>query len=40
MIDLEKFPTSPAAKRMMKTISPVYDKAYVGKWLLQVMGMK
>jgi hypothetical protein len=40
MIDLEKFPTSPAAKRMMKTISPVYDKAYVGKWLLQVMGME
>ena len=40
MIDLEKFPTSPAAKRMMKTISPVYDKAYVGKWIFQVMGME
>lgn len=40
MIDLEKFPTSPAAKRMMKTVSPVYDKSYVGKWIFQVMGME
>ncbi len=40
MIDLENFPTSPAAKRMMKTVSPVYDKSYVGKWIFQVMGME
>ena len=40
MIDLEKFPTSPAAKRMMKTVSPIYDQAYVGKWIYQVMGME
>ena len=40
MIDLERFPTSPAAKRMMKTVSPVYDKSYVGKWIFQVMGME
>lgn len=40
MIDLEKFPTSPAAKRMIKTISPIYDNSYVGKWLFQVMGME
>lgn len=40
MIDLEKFPTSPAAKRMIKTVSPIYDKAYVGKWIFQVMGME
>ncbi len=40
MIDLEKFPTSPAAQRMMKTVSPVYDKSYVGKWIFQVMGME
>lgn len=40
MIDLEKFPTSPAAKRALKTISPIYDKAYVGKWMLQVMGLE
>ena len=40
MIDLDNFPTSPAAKRMMKTISPIYDKAYVGKWIFQVMGLE
>lgn len=40
MIDLEKFPTSPAAKRMIKTISPIYDDSYVGKWIFQVMGME
>lgn len=40
MIDLEKFPTSPAAQRMMKAVSPVYDKSYVGKWIFQVMGME
>lgn len=40
MIDLEKFPTSPAAKRMIKTVSPVYDNSYVGKWIFQVMGME
>lgn len=40
MIDLELFPTSPAAKRMLKTVSPIYDQAYVGKWIYQVMGME
>ena len=40
MIDLEMFPTSPAAKRMLKTVSPIYDQAYVGKWIYQVMGME
>lgn len=40
MIDLERFPTSPTAQRMLKTVSPIYDEAYVGKWLFQVMGME
>ncbi len=40
MIDLEMFPTSPAAKRMLKTVSPIYDHAYVGKWIYQVMGLE
>jgi len=40
VIDLERFPTSLTAKRMLKTVSPIYDKAYVGKWLFQVMGME
>lgn len=40
MIDLERFPTSPAAKRMIKTVSPIYDQAYVGKWIYEVMGME
>ena len=40
MNDLERFPTSPTAQRMMKTVSPIYDKSYVGKWIFQVMGLE
>ncbi len=40
MIDLEQFPTSQSAKRMMRTVSPIYDKAYVAKWIYQVMGVE
>lgn len=36
--DIEHFPTSEAAVRMMSRISPIYDRAYVGKWIFQVMG--
>ncbi len=39
-MNLENFPTSPAAKRMMKTVSPIYDKSYVAKWIFQVMGLE
>lgn len=38
--DLEHFPTSPAAKRMLSRVSPVYDRSYVGKWLFEVMGLE
>ena len=37
--DIEQFPTSPAAARMMSRISPIYDRSYVGKWIFQVMGL-
>ncbi len=37
--DIEQFPTSPAAVRMMSRISPIYDRSYVGKWIFQVMGL-
>lgn len=40
MKNLERFPNSPAAKRMMKTISPIYDDAYVAKWIFEVMGVE
>lgn len=36
--DLEQFPTSPTAVRMLSRISPIYDRSYVGKWIFQVMG--
>ena len=36
--DIENFPTSPTAKRMLSRVSPIYDRSYVGKWLFQVMG--
>lgn len=38
--DIEHFPTSPTALRMMSRISPIYDRAYVGKWIFQVMGLE
>ena len=39
MFDLEKFPTSKSAKKMLSYVSDgFYDKSYVGKWIFQVMG--
>lgn len=39
-IDLEQFPTSESAKRMMSRVSPIYEDSYVGKWLFEVMGLE
>ncbi|MCI8371486.1 MAG: DUF2313 domain-containing protein [Lachnospiraceae bacterium] len=41
-IDLENFPTSECAKEMLGyvTNNGFYDRAYVGKWLFQVMGLE
>lgn len=39
-MDLDNFPTSVVGKRMLKNVSPIYDKSYVAKWLFQVMGME
>lgn len=39
-IDLEHFPTSETAVRMMEHISPIYYRSYVGKWIFQVMGLE
>ncbi len=37
--DLENFPTSKSAKKMLSYVSDgFYDESYVGKWLFQVMG--
>lgn len=37
--DLENFPTSESAKKMLSYVSDgFYDESYVGKWLFQVMG--
>lgn len=39
--DIEKFPTSDSAKNMLNSISEdFYEKSYVMKWLLQVMGLE
>lgn len=39
--DMENFPTSPGAIRMMESVSlDFYEKSYVGKWLYQVMGLE
>lgn len=38
--DIEHFPESESAKRMMSRISPIYENSYVGKWLFEVMGIE
>ncbi len=39
--DLENFPTSESAKKMLSYVSDgFYDESYVGKWLFQVMGIE
>lgn len=38
--DIERFPESESAKRMMSRVSPIYEKSYVGKWLYEVMGLE
>ena len=39
--DLENFPTSESAKKMLSYVSDgFYDKSYVGKWIFQVMGIE
>lgn len=39
--DIEDFPTSESAKRMLGYVSDgFYDESYVGKWLFQVMGLE
>lgn len=40
-VDLERFPTSESAIRMLESVSTeFYGKSYVGKWLYQAMGME
>ncbi len=39
--DLENFPTSSSARKMLSYVSDgFYDKSYVGKWIYQVMGLE
>lgn len=38
MHDLDNFPTSEIAKKMISMVSPIYDEAYVGKWMYQILG--
>ena len=40
MVDLEHFPTSETANEMLESVTKGwYERAYVGKWLYQVMGL-
>lgn len=41
-MNLENFPTSESAKRMLESVDSggFYDKSYVGKWIFQVMGLE
>ena len=39
-MNIENFPTSESARRMMRYITGngFYDQSYVGKWIFQIMG--
>ena len=37
-INLDRFPTSTTAQRMLHRVSPIYSEAYTMKWLYEVMG--
>ena len=37
---LTELPSTETGQRMLKSISPVYDKSYVMKWLMEVMGLE
>lgn len=37
---VEQILTSPEAQRILEYLSPIYGEAYVGLWLLQVIGMQ
>lgn len=40
-LDLENFPTSNSARKMLSYVSDgFYDESYVGKWIYQVMGIE
>lgn len=39
-MELEHFPTSEAGQRMLERVSPIYEEAYVAKWLFEVMGLE
>lgn len=36
--DIDRFPESVSAVRMLKTVTPMYERAHVAKWLFEVMG--
>ena len=38
--DIDKFPASKTAKRMLRRVSPVYQNSYFAKWMYQVMGLE
>lgn len=40
LVDIELFPYSKTAKRMLGRVSPIYDKSFIGKWLFEVMGLE
>ncbi len=37
-VNLDEFPESEAALRMLSRITPIYDNSYVMKWLMEVIG--
>lgn len=38
--DIERFPTSDTAQRMLSRVSPIYENSYIIKWLYEVMGIE
>ena len=38
--DIERFPTSDTAQRMLSRVSPIYENSYIVKWLYEIMGVE
>ena len=38
--DIERFPTSDTAQRMLSRVSPIYENSYIVKWLYEIMGIE
>lgn len=39
-MDINNIPSTETGRRMLRSISPIYDKAYTAKWIIEVMSVE